>query len=135
MNAKTLLTMLAASLLLVGCAHHYNDATLQKRVTGTWTTKDINAPGQIRFSEIKLVLGPGGRYYSEYTINHPDGSEQAETLTGTWYIEHGIFLENLTNSAGKAAQPNGGSKILKVSDNHFVISNWTSPHRVFTRTQ
>ena len=134
MNIKALFTMLTASLLLVGCTRHHRDITLQQHLVGSWTTRDV-VLRQAQLTDIKLVLGPDGSYSAQYQINRPDGSEQAETLTGTWYIEHGIFQENLTNSAGKALEPNGGSKILKVKDNSFVISNWNNPRRVFTRTQ
>lgn len=134
MNTKTLLLMLTSGLLLVGCAHHYSDAALQKRLVGSWTTKNVVLQ-QAMLSDIKLVLGPDGSYSAQYLVNRPNGSEQAETLTGTWHIEHGVFLENLTNSAGKPAESNGGSKILKVKNNSFAISNWTTSRRVFTRTQ
>jgi len=131
---KKLSTFLVAGLLLVGCAHHHNDAALQQHLVGTWTTRDVQLRSAL-LSDIKLKLGPDGSYFAAYSVNRPDGTVQAETLTGTWHVENGIFLETLTNSAGQPAQSNGGSKILKIRANSFAISNWNNPHRVFTRTQ
>lgn len=134
MKIKPLIALCATALLLTGCVHRYKDAALQQHLAGSWTTKDVQLPSAL-LTDIKLKLGPDGSYFAQYMVNRPNGSEQAETLSGTWHIEHGMFLESLTNSAGQPAQPNGGSKILKVKENSFVISNWNNPHRVFTRTQ
>ncbi len=96
---KSILAIIALSLLLTGCTTRTSDSAIRREVVGVWTL--ASAPGKV-------------------IVNKPDGTilvriEGVETLRGRWQVKDGYIIEGIGSSTVES------NKVLRVSGDEMVV--------------
>jgi hypothetical protein len=109
--------ILIFALLPTACSRASRDSEFHQKILGTW--KSTSFP-------VIFTFNPDGNFLTKWS-----GTDSASNLTieGTWKIENGFVVFNVTNTTGPKSKshPNVGdverSKIIRIRDNALTYSD------------
>jgi hypothetical protein len=115
---KYSLTILALSLLLMGCSR---DARLTKEIPGVWKQEVISSQSSDAFASTTTISRDATFSYVRLWNERPI----TNTFAGTWKIRDGVMFMTLTNRSGPNPNIPAGvapmqSRIIHLDDHQMV---------------